>query len=130
MGWWGVFANWLTCWRLGDKGVVGSVCVCVCVADWQYAYLLTDGAGDGEGERPDVATAQVVSLALVAEDLQLPLLLLIQRVAVAHLQKSPGSSVPRNTLGGNIFIMYIVIYSLCHLQCSTNTFLSLFCKRK
>lgn len=50
-------------------------------------YLFTDGPRHGDGERPHVAAAQVLALALVAEELQLSLLLVVQAVAVAHLHQ-------------------------------------------
>ena len=48
-------------------------------------YLLTDGPRHGNGEGPDVAAAQVLPFPLVTEELELPLLLVIQAVAVADL---------------------------------------------
>lgn len=51
-------------------------------------YLFTDGSTDGEGKRTNVASAQVVLLPLVAEELKLSFLLLIQRITVTHLNNT------------------------------------------
>lgn len=58
----------------------------------RVGYLFADGPRHGHGERPDVASAQVLPLALVAEELELPLLLVIQTVAVAHLARHTHTS--------------------------------------
>lgn len=59
----------------------------VVVEMWRWGgYLLADGSSHGHRERPHIASAQVLTLALVAEELELPLLLVIQAVAVAHLR--------------------------------------------
>lgn len=51
-------------------------------------HLITYGSVDGEGERTDVASAQAVFLPLVAEDLKLSFLLLIQSITVTYLKKN------------------------------------------
>lgn len=51
-------------------------------------YLITDGSTDGEGERTNIASAQVVLLPLVTEELKLSFLLLIQRITVTHLNST------------------------------------------
>lgn len=55
-------------------------------------YLITNGSTDIGRERTDVASPQVVLLPLVAEDLKLSFLLLIQNVAITHL----GSNITNN----------------------------------
>lgn len=50
-----------------------------------YPYLFTNGSCHGNGEGSDVPSAQILTFPLVAEQLQLPLLFLIQGVAVSNL---------------------------------------------
>ena len=54
------------------------------------AHLFTDGSRHGDREGPHIAAAQVFTFPLVAEELQLPLLLLVQGVAVANLDRHRG----------------------------------------
>lgn len=54
------------------------------------AHLFANGSRHGDWEGPDIPSAQVLALPLVAEELQLPLLLLIQGVAVSDLQGHRG----------------------------------------
>ena len=54
------------------------------------AHLFTDGSRHGDREGPHIATAQVFTLPLVAEELQFPLLFLVQGVAVANLDRHTG----------------------------------------
>lgn len=53
-----------------------------------WFYLITNGPIDGKRERTDIASSQVVLLPLVAEQLQLSLLLLIQHVTITHLNNA------------------------------------------
>lgn len=53
--------------------------------DGQF-YLITNSPTDVGRERTDVASPQVVLLPLVAKDLQLSFLLLIQNIAITDLR--------------------------------------------
>lgn len=55
-----------------------------------HAHLFTDRSCHGDREGPDIATTQVFTFPLVAEELQLPLLFLIQGVAIANLDRHRG----------------------------------------
>lgn len=55
-------------------------------------YLIANSPTDVGRERTDVASPQVVLLPLVAEDLQLSFLLLIQNVAITDLRNRLSSS--------------------------------------
>lgn len=55
-----------------------------------HAHLFTNGSGHRDGEGPHVPSAQVLTFPLVAEELQLPLLFLIQRIAVSDLHTQNG----------------------------------------
>lgn len=50
-----------------------------------HTHLLTNGSSHGDREGPDIPSAQILTFPLIAEQLQLPLLLLIQGVAVSDL---------------------------------------------
>lgn len=50
-----------------------------------HPHLFTNSPCHGDGEGPDIASAQVLTFPLVAEQLQLPLLLLVQGVAIPNL---------------------------------------------
>lgn len=54
-------------------------------------HLFTDGSGHCHGEGPDVSSAQVLPLPLVAEELELSFLFIIQTVAVSHLFNNNSS---------------------------------------
>lgn len=51
-------------------------------------YLLADGSSHSNWEESDDASSQVFSLPLLAEQTQLFLLLLVQRVTVLRLQQT------------------------------------------
>ena len=51
------------------------------------SYLFADRPSHRHGERPDVPAAQVLPFPLVTEEFQFPLLLVIQTVAVAYLDR-------------------------------------------
>lgn len=53
-----------------------------------WFYLITNGPIDGKWERTDIASSQVILLPLVAEELKLSLLLLIQHVTITHLNNT------------------------------------------
>ena len=55
-------------------------------------YLVADRPVDSDRERTDVASAQVVFLPLVAEELELSFLLLVQPVAITHLNNTTSTS--------------------------------------
>lgn len=57
-----------------------------------HAHLFTNGSRHGDREGPDIPSAQVLALPLVAEELQLPLLLLVQGVAVSDLKGHRGGT--------------------------------------
>lgn len=59
-------------------------------------YLFTDGPTDGQWERADIASAQVVPFPLVTEELELPLLLVVQRVTVSDLTTRSTYSIITN----------------------------------
>lgn len=59
-------------------------------------YLFADGSRHRHGKRPDISPAQVLPLALVAEELQLSLFLVVQAVAVAHLKTNTRSGSTQN----------------------------------
>lgn len=67
-------------------------------------YLFADGSRHRHGKRPDISPAQVLPLALVAEELQLSLFLVVQAVAVAHLKTKTSAHVqvpPRTRANGS-----------------------------
>lgn len=50
-----------------------------------HPHLFTDGSCHGNRKGSDIPSAQILTFPLVAEELQLPLLLLIQGIAVSNL---------------------------------------------
>lgn len=53
----------------------------------QHTYLFTDCSCHGDWEGSDIASAQVFTFPLVAEEFQLPFLFLVQGVAIANLDR-------------------------------------------
>lgn len=56
------------------------------------SYLFADRPSHRHGERPDVPAAQVLPFPLVTEEFQFTLLLIIQTVAVAYLDRQTHTS--------------------------------------
>lgn len=54
------------------------------------AHLFTDSTCHRDWEGPDIPSTQVFTFPLVAEELQLPLLFLIQGVAISNLHRHRG----------------------------------------
>lgn len=58
----------------------------LCFLEFLASYLFADCTRHCHRERPDIAAAQVLPFALVTEELEFSLLLVIKAVAVAYLK--------------------------------------------
>lgn len=62
----------------------------------EATYLFTDRSRHRHGEGADIPAAQVLPFALVTEELQLALFLVVQAVAVTHLEPKMATRVQVN----------------------------------
>lgn len=69
-----------------DLLTAGETIEKLCFSEFFVSYLFADCTRHRHREWPDIAAAQVLPFALVTEELEFSLLLVIQTVAVAYLK--------------------------------------------